>query len=140
MKVGSEDVSAVYVQNALDIQNGEQRLEALASTIGAVATTFDTGYELPPGKVASLHGTMIAKDTVANTVRTSTTLAAIRNLGGVVVAGTPVPEATTGDPALATAAMTFGVSLTGTLTVTFTPPVAYPNALSWRGALRLTLL
>jgi hypothetical protein len=108
----------------------------LGTTANAGAVTVDTGYSPASGHAAKLDGGFNAVDRTAQTTHSGGISGAVRNFGGLVVAGSIIAGGN-GDASLATATMSFSV-VAGTLHVTFTPPALYVGTLDWLLTLNTT--
>jgi hypothetical protein len=101
-----------------------------ATTTDTTPAVVDTGYLVADGHSAKIDGGYSATDRTAHTVRIKNIAVALRNYGGLVVAGQFV-SGSFGDAALANANMSFGVSGGGTFEITFTPPGDYSGVIDW---------
>lgn len=101
----------------------------------APSAALDTGYKPPANHAAAIGGGLIATDRTADKSISKNINAAVDNYGGLAVKGTPVVSGGTGDTATfagpAALTITFGVSGTGTLTVTLNPPTGYVGTIDW---------
>jgi hypothetical protein len=108
-----------------------------ATTVGNVSSTVDTGFTIGGNRGASMQGTMNATDVTAHITDSKTVFGSLRNFGGLAIPSAAIVSNNVGDPALATATVSFTVSLGGTLEVVVTPPAAYPGTLKWIVALTI---
>jgi len=114
-----------------------------ATTVNAGTVTVDTGYKPPANHGAKIDGGFTVIDRANHLIHAFNTNGAVRNFGGLAIAGTPLIGGSTGDdagvaPHLAASTIVFGVSGGGTLTITFTPPAGYVGTLDWLQSLLLT--
>lgn len=101
------------------------------TTLNAASQAVDTGFKPPANTAAKLDGGLSVVDVAAHTTSSKNINAAVRNFGGLAIAGAPTVAGTTGDASLATATVAFSVSGGGTLVATFTPPALYVGTLDY---------
>lgn len=106
--------------------------QLFASTVNAGTVTVDTGYKPPPSHSAKIDGGINVVDRTANTTTSKNTQGSFYNNAGTVAAhGAPVISGASGDAALSTSTVSFAISGTNTIEVTFTPPAGYAGDLDW---------
>lgn len=106
------------------------RLCVVATTAGDVAATVTTKYAPPDGHGASINGYLSVIDRANHVVHNLAFNAALRNFGGLVVAGQSSFNGN-GDASLNAVAVSFAVS-GGNISVTVTPPADYIGNLDWK--------
>jgi Pectate lyase superfamily protein len=109
-----------------------RKYQVVATTNLAVAVTVDTGYQPSASHAANLAGDANIVDRTNNHSASQSGLGIIYNTAGVLTVRGQSWGASVGDVGLSTCAISFGVSASNTLTVTFTPPAAFGGLLTWQ--------
>lgn len=111
----------------------------VATTVNAVASgAIDTGYAPPNGHMAGIDGKYTLTDRTNHVSHSGNVGGTIQKYAGTTTVPGSVFGGANGSAALNGAVPSFGVSGTGTLTVTFTPPLGYVGTVEWEFRLNMS--
>jgi hypothetical protein len=129
--------SATLTATQIVVVDGSQIVVG-STAAGGAPVTVDTFIKVPNAHGAKIDIVWSTFDAAANVTTGGNGVGNARAAGGVLTVAGQFFSGVHGDGALAGSTLVLAVSAGNTLTVTFTPPMAYANALAWTASVVTT--